>query len=125
MAGNKLALPGGAIQRSAHPQRLKTRFVLDFIHFLREIDVHVFSLRSRRQNVAWGGALLRGTPGILRSRISNPRSGWQLLVIRHPASAIFGQSLSPAPRANAANHCRTWGSAQERSTPGFMLPPAS
>jgi len=72
------------------------------------MDVHIFSLRSRRQNRAWGGAQRNfcakwmftssacgaggriepgversGTPGIWRNHTSSPRSGRQLFVIRH------------------------------------------
>src|SRR5262245_37205286 len=69
------------------------------------VITHILSLRSRRQNKAWGGARQRGTPGISRKYMSSPRSGRQLFVIRHY------QWLSPASRAAAINPDRTWASA--------------
>jgi RNA polymerase sigma factor (sigma-70 family) len=73
-----------------------------------KVITHILSLRSRRQNKAWGGARQRGTPGISRKYTSSPRSGRQLFVIRHY------QWLSPASRAYAINSDRTWGSAALR-----------
>jgi hypothetical protein len=48
---------------------------------LHGMALHIFSLRSRRQNKAWGGARQRVTPGGWRTP-SSPRSGRQFFVIR-------------------------------------------
>jgi hypothetical protein len=47
---------------------------------LRETALHIFSLRSRRQNKAWGGARKRETPGMTGDLSTSPRSGRQRLM---------------------------------------------
>jgi hypothetical protein len=75
------------------------------------MDVHIFSLRSRRQNRAWGGARQRATPGIWRKHTLSPRSGRQLLVIRH----YIISGIEPIAVARSAGlddkSRRSWGSA--------------
>jgi hypothetical protein len=69
---------------------LAVRFnALSLPKLLREMDVYIPSLRSRRQNRAWGGA-----PGIWRERTASPRSGRQLFVIRYFRVIEIGQWLS-------------------------------
>src|SRR5215470_18662358 len=100
---------------------LARRFnALSLPKLLREMDVYILSLRSRRQNRAWGEAE-GGTPGIWDKRTASPRSGRQLFVIRYFSIIEIGQWLSPASRACDINRDCTWGSAPPRSTPGFTL----
>jgi hypothetical protein len=90
----------------------------------REMDLHIFSLRSRRQNKAWGGALQRGAPGTWPKYTSSPRSGRQLFVIRHFIIILRSrQWLSPAA-AGLRNESSSYLGLRLRSTPGFTLTPA-
>jgi hypothetical protein len=90
------------------------------------MDVHILSLRSWRQNRAWGGARQRGTPGILCKHTSSLRSGRQLFVIRYfiiveigpMAVARFAgwcdKSLSYLGFRTAALHPRLYAAARIR-----------
>jgi hypothetical protein len=90
--------------------------------FLREMNVHIFSLRSRRQNRAWGGARQRGTPGYCVSAHQAREAGGSFLLFAISSSLRLGQSLSPASRAGMINSVVP--GVPLRSTPGFTLPPA-
>src|SRR5262245_56764211 len=68
------------------------------------MDVHIFSLRSRRQSKAWGGARQRGTPGIWRNQFQLAReAGGSFLLFALSSSLGLRQSLSPASRAGVMN----------------------
>ena len=56
---------------------------LSLSKLLREMALHIFSLRSRRQDKAWGGARQRATPGLWRNQSHQAREcGRQFFVIR-------------------------------------------
>ncbi len=74
-----------------------------------------FSLRSRRQNRAWGGAKRSGAEPQARNReVAQTRGAGD--------SALATARLRGLPEFFSA---RSWGSALSRSTPGFILSPAS
>ncbi len=71
-------------------------------HILLEMNVHFLSLRSRRQNRAWGGALAEPQEygvSIHRAR----EAGDSFLLSAISSSLRLRQSLSPASRACAIN----------------------
>jgi hypothetical protein len=79
-------------------------------HILREMNVHILSLRSRRQNRAWGGALAEPQEYGVSAHQAR-EAGGSFLLFAISSSLRLSQWLSPAPRACAINPDRTWGSA--------------
>jgi hypothetical protein len=86
------------------------------------MDVHILSLRSRRQNRAWGGARQRGTPGTIRIYGASPRSGRQLFVILHYISIEIVLKAAARFAGSMCAYAYSW--VPLRSTPGSILPPA-
>src|SRR5215471_3797970 len=68
------------------------------------MDVHIFSLRSRRQSKAWGGARRRATPGDRSNQSHRAREagGSELLFVLSFIIELR-QSLPPASRAGVIN----------------------
>src|SRR5262249_4120030 len=77
---------------------------------LHEMALHIFSLRSRRQNRAWGGAQPQPQEYGVSAHQAR-EAGGSFLSFAISSSLRLGQSLSPASRACAINPGRTWGSA--------------
>src|SRR6266545_5186230 len=77
---------------------------------LREMSVHILSLRSRRQNRAWGGASAEPQEYGVSTHQAREVGG-SFLSCAISSSLRLGQWLSPASQACAINPDRTWGSA--------------
>src|SRR6266508_2153593 len=77
---------------------------------LREMSVHILSLRSRRQNRAWGGASAEPQEYGVSTHKAREVGG-SFLSCAISSSLRLGQWLSPASQACAINPDRTWGSA--------------
>jgi len=110
-----LPLRGGAVS-------LARRFnALSLPKLLHEMDVPIFSLRSRRQNRAWGGAQrnLRYDQDLSRKPADAGDSHW----LNDYEMANY-KKLPPASRARCAITQYSWGSAFGY-TPGYILSPAS
>src|SRR5262249_33776448 len=78
--------------------------------FLREMDVHVFSLRSRRQSRAWGGASAEPQEYGVSAHQAR-EAGGSFLLFDITLSLRLGRWLPPASRACTLNSGRTWCSA--------------
>src|SRR5919106_6629336 len=75
------------------------------------MDVRIFSLRSRRQNKAWGGALAEPQEYDVSANQAREAGGGFSSLFATPSSLRLRQWLTPASRACAIKHGRTWGSA--------------
>ena len=77
---------------------------MSLLKLLREVDVHIFSLRSRRQSKAWGGARRRETPGLRHNQFHQAReAGGSYLLFALSLLLRLRQLLSPALRAGVIN----------------------
>jgi hypothetical protein len=70
-------------------------YSLSLLKLLHGMALYIFSLRSRRQNKAWGGARERETPGMTRDLSTSPRMR---------ATAI--DSASMMMKVRTTNNCR-------------------
>src|SRR5215510_9609442 len=92
------------------PRELSPGFQsLSLPKLLRQMDVRIFSLRSRRQNRAWGGAQ-RNPRNVMRAHQAREAGGshWSNL---DDDEMVNNEKLPPASRASMINLRRTWGSA--------------
>jgi hypothetical protein len=73
------------------------------------MDIRIFSLRSRRQIKAWGGAQ-RNPRNVMRTHQAREAGGshWPNL---DDDEMVNNEKLPPASRASVINLRRTWGSA--------------